>query len=109
MTQKVHYFCGKAGTVPNSTPSHPTQNVTTQKCLKLRWVRLPLKGEFTFWLAKVACIRAKWLVLGGGVDLGVITRPRPAEWLASHFVGLASHSAGLASAKIEKWLAHSAH
>ncbi|KAJ7307927.1 hypothetical protein DFH08DRAFT_824012 [Mycena albidolilacea] len=66
-------------------------------------------GEFTFWHAKVACPRAKWLVSGGGVDLGGITRPRPAEWLASHFVGLASHSAGLASAEIEKWLAHCAH
>jgi hypothetical protein len=62
--------------------------------------------ELTFWLAIVACTRAKWLVPGVGVNLGGITRPRPAEWLASHFVGLASHSAGLASAKIEKWLAH---
>jgi hypothetical protein len=51
----------------------------------------------------MACARAKWLVSGGGVDLAGITRPRPAEWLASHFVGLASHFAGLASAKIEKW------
>jgi hypothetical protein len=56
----------------------------------------------------MACACAKWLVSGGGVDLAGITHPRPAEWLASHFVGLASHFAGLASAKIEKWLAHSA-
>ncbi|KAJ7358480.1 hypothetical protein DFH08DRAFT_802300 [Mycena albidolilacea] len=69
-------------------------------------VSLLQRRELTFWLAKVACARAKWLVQGGGVDLGGITRPRPAEWLASHFVGLASHSAGLASAKIKMWLAH---
>jgi hypothetical protein len=41
----------------------------------------------------LACARAKWLVSGVGVDLTEITRPRPAKWLASHFVGLASHSA----------------
>ncbi|KAJ7852234.1 hypothetical protein B0H13DRAFT_2398843 [Mycena leptocephala] len=57
--------------------------------------------ELTFWLAKVACARAKWLVSGVGVDFGGITRPRPAFRLASHFVGLASHSASLPSAK---WL-----
>ncbi|KAJ7305681.1 hypothetical protein DFH08DRAFT_824982 [Mycena albidolilacea] len=42
---------------------------------------------------EVACARTKWLVLGVGVDFGGITRPHPAEWLASHFVGLASCSA----------------
>ncbi|KAJ6478014.1 hypothetical protein DFH09DRAFT_1108433 [Mycena vulgaris] len=61
-------------------------------------------GELLFWLAKVACARADWLVSGVGVDFGGITRPRPAFRLASHFVGLASHSAGLAPAKILQWL-----
>ncbi|KAJ6543402.1 hypothetical protein DFH09DRAFT_1088840 [Mycena vulgaris] len=55
--------------------------------------------------AEVACARADWLVSGVGVDVGGITRPRPAFRLASHFVGLASHSAGLAPAKILEWLA----
>jgi hypothetical protein len=41
----------------------------------------------------MAWARAKWLVSGGGVDLADNTHPRPAKWLASHFVGLASHSA----------------
>ncbi|KAJ7731828.1 hypothetical protein DFH07DRAFT_781153 [Mycena maculata] len=50
-------------------------------------------GELTFWLAKVACARAEWLVSGVGVDLAVITSPRPAFRLASHFVGLARHFA----------------
>ena len=45
--------------------------------------------ELSFWLAKVACARAEWLVSGVGVDFGGITSPRPAFWLASHFVGLA--------------------
>ncbi|KAJ7780508.1 hypothetical protein DFH07DRAFT_935843 [Mycena maculata] len=49
--------------------------------------------ELTFWLAKVACARAEWLVSGVGVDLAVITSPRPAFRLASHFVGLARHFA----------------
>jgi hypothetical protein len=34
--------------------------------------------ELTFWLAKVACARAEWLVSGLGLDLAVITRPSPA-------------------------------
>jgi hypothetical protein len=33
------------------------------------------------------------------VDLTSITHPHLAKWLASHFVGLASHLASLASAK----------
>ncbi|KAJ7110654.1 hypothetical protein C8R44DRAFT_743116 [Mycena epipterygia] len=49
---------------------------------------LPNLGELTFWLAKVACARAEWLVSGGGVDLGGITRPRPADRLASHSANL---------------------
>jgi hypothetical protein len=76
-----------------------------------RWNLVPLvllPTRVTFWLAKVACARAKWLLSSAGVDLGTITRPRPAERLASDFVGLASHSAGLTSTKIEKWLARSA-
>ncbi|KAJ7760829.1 hypothetical protein DFH07DRAFT_939826 [Mycena maculata] len=54
---------------------------------------MPKMGELTFWLAKVACARAEWLVSGVGVDLAVITSPRPAFRLASHFVGLARHFA----------------
>ncbi|KAJ7475617.1 hypothetical protein B0H11DRAFT_1917772 [Mycena galericulata] len=53
----------------------------------------------------VACARAEWLVSGGGVDLGGITRPRPADRLASRFDGLASHSVNLVPAKNQKWLA----
>ncbi|KAJ7779494.1 hypothetical protein DFH07DRAFT_936282 [Mycena maculata] len=41
----------------------------------------------------LACARAEWLVSGVGVDLAVITSPRPAFRLASHFVGLARHFA----------------
>ncbi|KAJ7800029.1 hypothetical protein B0H14DRAFT_2616526 [Mycena olivaceomarginata] len=52
-----------------------------------------------FLACKVACARAEWLVSGVGVDFSGITRPRPAFRLASHFVGLASHSASLPSAK----------
>ncbi|KAF8210799.1 hypothetical protein K438DRAFT_1752568 [Mycena galopus ATCC 62051] len=65
-------------------------------------------GEFTFWLAKVACARAYWLVSGVGVDFGGITRPRPAFRLASHFVGLASHfdQSGLALALDLRWKIH---
>ncbi|KAJ6595241.1 hypothetical protein DFH09DRAFT_1073058 [Mycena vulgaris] len=66
--------------------------------------KTPTVRELPFWLAKVACARADWLVSGVGVDFGGITRPRPAFRLASHFVGLASHSAGLAPAKILEWL-----
>ncbi|KAJ7289463.1 hypothetical protein C8J57DRAFT_1459456 [Mycena rebaudengoi] len=58
--------------------------------------------RMTFLACKVACASADWLVSGVGVDFGGITRPRPAFRLASHFVGLASHSASLPSVK---WLA----
>ncbi|KAJ7223276.1 hypothetical protein GGX14DRAFT_387601 [Mycena pura] len=54
---------------------------------------------FNFWLAKLACASADWLVLGVGVDLGGVTHPRPAFRLASQFVGLASHGPST------KWLA----
>jgi hypothetical protein len=37
--------------------------------------------------------------MGSIEESSFITHPRLAKWLASHFVGLASHSAGLASAK----------
>ncbi|KAJ7114468.1 hypothetical protein C8R44DRAFT_740607 [Mycena epipterygia] len=57
----------------------------------------------------MAYARAEWLVPGGGVDLGGITRPHPAFRLASHFDGLASHSASLFPAKNQEWLARIAH
>ena len=41
-------------------------------------------GEFTFWLAKVACARVDWVVSGMGVDLGATP-----SIFASQFVGLA--------------------
>ncbi|KAJ7653179.1 hypothetical protein DFH06DRAFT_1133979 [Mycena polygramma] len=65
--------------------------------------------ELTFWLAKLACARANWLVSGVGVDFGGITSPRPADRLASQNVGLASQFVGLAPAKKPKWLASIAH
>ncbi|KAJ7271847.1 hypothetical protein C8J57DRAFT_1226409 [Mycena rebaudengoi] len=39
-----------------------------------------------FWLAKMACARAEWLVSDLGLDFGGITSPSPAFRLASHFV-----------------------
>ena len=41
-----------------------------------------------------------WLGLGFISD----HKPKPAIWLASHFVGLASHFVALAPAKIRQWL-----
>ncbi|KAJ7831615.1 hypothetical protein B0H14DRAFT_2365081, partial [Mycena olivaceomarginata] len=66
------------------------------------WAGYALIRELTFWLAKVACARAEWLVSGLGLDLAVITSPSLAFRLASQNVGFASHSASLPSAK---WLA----
>jgi hypothetical protein len=48
---------------------------------------------------KLAC-------LGVGVDFGGITRPRPPNRLASHFVGLASQFVALIPAKFSTWLVH---
>ncbi|KAJ7775988.1 hypothetical protein DFH07DRAFT_1056724 [Mycena maculata] len=82
----------RLSSVPVGAPSASTSARTGAASVLDVPVGVALR-ELTFWLAKVACARAEWLVSGVGVDLAVITSPRPAFRLASHFVGLARHFA----------------